>query len=360
MKEMYKMRLEKVLQSMEESGFDALIVSDSRSIKYLCGVENEPFERLYALYADKNGTKKLFVNRLFTVCPSDFTEIWYSDTDDTATLIAENILKTGKIGVDKNWNAKFLLPLMSKLPNVSFILDTGCVDSVRGIKDSEEIELMKEASRLNDICIQKAFDFVHDGITEIELADFVEKTFKALGADALSFETIASFGANAADPHHSPDNTVIREGDCILLDMGCRKNGYCSDMTRTRFFKTAPKEYAQIYEIVRLAQQTASDMVKPGVPLCQIDAAARDIITKAGYGEFFTHRLGHFCGQTDHEAGDVSAANKTEAKAGMIFSIEPGIYIPNKFGVRIEDLVLVTPTGYESLNKVDKHCSLVG
>ena len=153
---------------------------------------------------------------------------------------------------------------------------------------------------------------------------------------------------------------MLKEGDCVLFDMGCVKDRYCSDMTRTWFGAQPTEKQAAVHDLVRRANEAAEALIKPGVKLCDLDAAARDLITKAGYGEYFNHRLGHFIGQTDHEKGDVSAANTDTVKPGMIFSIEPGVYLPGKFGVRVEDLVIVTETGCEVLNHVDKHWSVVG
>ena len=184
--------------------------------------------------------------------------------------------------------------------------------------------------------------------------------YRAHGCEGPSFTTIVSFGANAADPHHEPDDTVLKPGDCVLFDMGCIKDRYCSDMTRTWFCGQPTEKQAAVHDLVRRANEAAEALIKPGVRLCDLDAAARSLITAAGYGEYFNHRLGHFIGQTDHEKGDVSSANTAVAKPGMIFSIEPGIYLPGEFGVRIEDLVLVTETGCEVLNHNDKHWALVG
>ena len=228
------------------------------------------------------------------------------------------------------------------------------------MKDAEEQMLMKEASRINDETILKARDYVKPGMTEKQVAEYIDNEYKKAGCESVAFTTIVSFGANAADPHHEPDDTVLEKGECVLIDMGCCKNRYCSDMTRTFFCGEPKPEYATIHDLVRQANEAAEAMIRPGVRLCDIDAAARDLITKAGYGEYFNHRLGHFIGQTDHEKGDVSAANTDTVKPGMIFSIEPGVYLPGKFGVRVEDLVIVTETGCEVLNHVDKHWSVVG
>ena len=201
---------------------------------------------------------------------------------------------------------------------------------------------------------------VETKLTEREAARFIESRYAALGCSGPSFPTIVSFGAHGADPHHEPDDTPLTPGDSIVIDMGCRKDRYCSDMTRTYFWKEASGEARAVHDLVRRANEQAEALVKPGVPLCALDKAARDLIAGAGYGEFFTHRLGHFIGQRDHEQGDVSSANTALAEPGMIFSIEPGIYLPGRFGVRIEDLVLVTETGCEVLNRVDKHCRVLG
>ena len=177
--------------------------------------------------------------------------------------------------------------------------------------------------------------------------------------DLYSFPPLVAFGANAADPHHSPDNTVIKPGDCVLFDVGCIKDGYCSDMTRTFYFKTVSDEHRKVYETAKAANETAISKIHPGVEIRNLDKAARDLITDAGWGPNFTHRLGHFIGMSCHEFGDVSSANTWETKPGMIFSIEPGIYLTGDTGVRVEDLVLVTEDGVEVLNHYPKTLQII-
>jgi len=360
MDDLLKARIEKVRLEMQKKKFEALIISDPQSIWYLTGVWNNPYERFYALYLDKDGGIKLFANRLFNVGQPDVEVIWHSDTDDAVKIVASHIAHSGVIGVDKIFPARFLIPLMISAKGARFAVGSFCVDEVRACKDAREQQLMKDASRINDICIQKGFDFIREGVTERQVAEYIGRCFRAEGAECESFDTIVAFGKNAADPHHESDDTVIKAGDCVLIDMGCKKNGYCSDMTRTNFFKSASEEYIKIHEIVRKANERAESIIGPGVKFSDIDAAARDVIKEAGYGEYFTHRLGHFIGQSEHEAGDVSEANSSYTKEGMIFSIEPGIYLPNKVGVRIEDLVLVTSGGCQRLNLVDKHFRILG
>ena len=159
-----------------------------------------------------------------------------------------------------------------------------------------------------------------------------------------------SYGAHAADPHHSPDDTPLGPRDVVLFDVGCVQDGYCSDMTRTFFFRDVTDEERRVYETVRQANEAAAALVRPGVLFCDVDKAARDVIEQAGYGKYFTHRLGHQIGMCDHEPGDVGPVHREPMEAGVCHSIEPGIYLPGKFGVRIEDLCIVQENGGEIIN----------
>lgn len=353
-------RIDRVLHAMKERSLKQMIVSDPQSIWYLTGVDVAPYERLFALLLRTDGGHVLFLNNLFHVEKTAFAEVWYSDTDDVIGMIAAQIETDAALGIDKAWPARFLIPLMEKCPRMLPVLASDCVDDCRAVKDEEEKDLMREASRINDAVMERVAAYVREGMTEKQVAAFIEREYLKEGCSGPSFSSIVSFGKNAADPHHEPDDTVLSAGDCVLIDMGCKKDRYCSDMTRTFFCKKATDRQGEIHDLVRKANEKAESMIRPGVRFCDIDAAARDLITEAGYGPNFNHRLGHFIGQNEHEKGDVSAANTAQVKAGMIFSIEPGIYLEGDFGVRIEDLVLVTEDGCERLNKVDKKWKLIG
>lgn len=353
-------RIARVLDAMREKNIPQLIISDPDSICYLTDVSVGPGERFYALYLGTDGELTFFFNRLFSVPEVPCKAVWLSDTDSVAENVAA-VVDAGKtLGVDKLLPARFLIPIMERLPGLTCVLGSECVDWVRAVKDESEREKMRRSSALNDRVMLAAKAAIHEGATEREIAAFLRERYIAEGCDGVSFAPIVSFGANAADPHHMPDDTVIKEGDCIVLDIGGLKDGYCSDMTRTYFYKRADPKYAAIHDLVRGANEYAESIIKPGVRLCDIDAAARDRISDAGYGEYFTHRLGHFIGRRVHEYGDVSAAFDTPVKEGMCFSIEPGVYLPGEFGVRVEDLVIVTKDGCEVLNRVDKHWEIVG
>lgn len=347
-------RIQRVLSELSKAGITQMIVSSPSSIRYLTGIDVQPMERLYALILRTDGQHALILNHLFTVPSTQLNEVWLNDCDDGIAAIAQHLDSTLPIGIDDCWSARFLLPLMKLCPNSQFQLTSRCVNTVRGCKDLKEQVHMIEASHLNDTCMAAVEQFLHQGVTELETADFIRSEFLRLGASGTSFDPIVSFGANASDPHHQPDGTVLHHGDCVVIDMGCVWQGYCSDMTRTFFCGTPSPTHMSIHNLVREANERAEAVIRPGVRFCDVDMAAREHIANAGYGTDFTHRLGHFIGMECHETGDVSGNNTDPIKEGQIFSIEPGVYLPNEMGVRIEDLVLVTKDGCKVLNQYPK------
>lgn len=355
-------RLNAVLAQMKSAGLSQMLVSDPYSILYLTGRWIDPGERLYVLYLNTNGNHKMFINELFTV-PEDLgvEKIRFSDTDDSMVLLAAVIAPAEQLGIDKNMAARFLLALMELNAAAGYCNSSLCLDRVRACKDEEERSLMRRASLANDKGIEIFKTLVKDGMTELDVARRMEEIYRAQGADGLSFEPLVGFGKNAAVGHYAAGNTVVQPGDCVLFDVGCAIGGYCADMTRTYFYKEVSDKQREVYELVKQANETAESIIKPGVRFCDIDKAARDVIEQAGYGEYFTHRLGHSIGMEVHEFGDVSSANTDEVQEGMIFSIEPGIYLQGEFGVRIEDLVLVTKDGCEVLNATaSKELQIIG
>ena len=218
---------------------------------------------------------------------------------------------------------------------------------------------MVAASRINDQVMAIASAAVKDGATEEELAALVERTFREKGADRSSEGQLVCFGPNGADPHHAPNGTVIARGDTVVFDIFIPIHRYWCDMTRTFFFREASDEGRRVYEAVKAANLAAEALIRPGLPMRDFDRAARKVIEDAGYGPYFTHRLGHGAGLDCHEPPDNSSANHTIAQPGMVFSVEPGICLPGKLGVRIEDLVLVTEDGCRVLNAFSKELTIL-
>ncbi len=358
---MVEHRVKRVVNKMKDLGLSQLLISNPLSIYYLTGYLEHPGERFFALYLNTKGEHKIYANQLFSLEDDLGIDIeWYSDTDDIMKKVAKNMISDDFLGVDNELPAKFLIPLIRLSAAVDYKLGSYCVDYVRGIKDLEEQEKMRIVSHLNDSAMDKLKDLVQEGVTEKEMEAKLLDIYKSLGADGYSFEPIIAFGGNAAVPHHFPDESVLKKGQCILLDIGCKKDMYCADMTRTFFYKSVSEEHRKIYTLVQKANEKAIEAIKPGMKLKDIDKIARDIIDEGGYGKYFTHRLGHFIGMDVHEYGDVSWKNENHVEEGMIFSIEPGIYLEDNLGVRIEDLVLVTSNGCERLNQYQKDLQIIG
>jgi Xaa-Pro dipeptidase len=360
MRSVYADRLRRVCAYMREDGFEQILVTSTPSVYYLTGLWIEPHERMMALYIDGRGGMIFFGNAIFAVegeNPS-FECVLHGDGDNPVKSLA-GVIQPGVIGVDKFWPAQFLLGLTELRRDIAPRLGSAPADKARMRKDSEEIERMRRASRLNDAAMRAAIGQLREGARETEIAAFLTDTYLKLGADFPVGAQGVSFGANAADPHHAPGKSALSAGLCALLDIFTPFDRYWCDMTRTVWFGSVSAEEERVYEAVRAANEAGVKAVRPGARLCDIDAAARAVITDAGYGAFFTHRLGHGCGLECHEPPDCSGAQGATAEAGMVFSIEPGIYIPGKYGVRIEDLVLVTETGCETLNAHTKDLEVV-
>lgn len=353
-------RLKKVLDKMNRENIPQLLVSDPVSIFYLTGKWIDPGERLLALYINANGNNKFFINELFPVQEDLGVEkIWLNDNDDAVEIVSKYIDKDKILGIDKNWPAHFLLSLMEITGSNNYVNGSVIVDRIRMCKDETEKELMRESSEANDKAIAKLIKYIPKKYTEKKMGQILSSIYEELGAEGFSFDPIVAYGANGANPHHDNDDSVVKDGDSIIIDIGCRKNSYCSDMTRTVFYKYVPEKSKEVYNTVLEANRRAIDKVKAGVRFCDIDAAARNVIEDKGYSKYFTHRTGHSIGIEDHELGDVSSVNNNRVEEGMIFSVEPGIYLPGNVGVRIEDLVIVTKDGCENLNKYDKELTII-
>lgn len=354
-------RLANVLKKMQTMNLSQMVVTSPAAIYYLTGKWISTGERMIALYINADGNHKFIINKLFPLQEDLGIEmIWFTDNDNAIEILSKVVKKDKVLGVDKFWPAQYLIGLMELNAVKGFVNSSSIIDELRMIKDEEEKELMRKSSQINDRVMQIFLRELKEGCTEKYYARLLQEIYENEGAQGFSFDPIIGYGANAADPHHENDDTKLKKGDSIVIDIGGVYNHYCSDMTRTVFFGEEPsKEDREVYEIVKTANLNAIAKVKDGVKFSEIDAAARNYIDDKGYGKYFTHRTGHSVGLEIHDKGDVSSINHEEVKEGMIFSIEPGIYLPGKIGVRIEDLVLVTKDGAEILNSVSKEVTII-
>lgn len=341
-------RLNKIVAGMKEAGVDQMVISDPSTIFYLCDRFVSPGLRLLVLLVGADGSVTFLINTLQT----DYADlgddvVWYADTQDPIQLLAEKIKEGAKVAIDKNWSANFTLRLL-EAKRADYCLAGEIIDHVRMIKDEEEIARLQESCWINEKVMDEMMRLIgKNGLDEQQHHRSLHELFCKYGADGYNIIGMVAYGKNAGSAHHKGQSGVyVHPGDSIIMDFGARYKGYRSDMTRSCFYKYAPEDMQEIYKIVLEAQLTAMEAVKPGVRFCDIDKIGRDIITKYGYGEYFTHRIGHNIGIDGHEFPDVGGANTMEIQPGMCFSVEPGIYIPGKGGIRIEDLVVAREGGY--------------
>ena len=346
-------RISKVIENMKSHGLEQILVTGTANVYYLTGVWCEPFERMLALHVRANGEMKLYANRMFALQGlTDVPMVEYEDTDDCIAALAPDMLP-GKLGIDKTWHSHFTIRLMQARPDVIPALGSAPLDEARIVKDSEELELMRVSSRMNVEVCGRIAAALKAGVTEKQIQSLYNEIALDLGASGPSFTPLICFGANGAQPHHDSDKTPLKPGDTVIMDVGLLWKHYCSDMTRTVHFGEVTDEQKRVRDIVTAANRAGIAACRPGVKMKDIDRAARRVIEDAGYGPYFTHRTGHGIGLDEHEFPDVSSVSEVVARPGMIFSVEPGIYLPGKFGVRVEDLVAITDDGCEVLTKYD-------
>lgn len=356
---MNQSRINRVIENMRQDGLSQILVTAPASVFYLTGAWIAPGERMLALLVKDDGSAVLYANRLFALNGNvDAPLVEFDDTDDSVAILAKAVAP-GKIGVDKFWPSQFTIRLMEARPDVRPVLGSAPVDRARMQKDAGELALMREASRLNDEAIRRTIAGLREGMTELEASALYLANARAVGGSGCSFEPLICFGAGCAEPHHASDDTRLKKGDAVIIDVGLVYNSYCSDMTRTVFFGEPSPEQQKVYDVVRRANEAGRAAVRPGLPMKLFDRAARQVIEDAGYGPFFTHRTGHGIGLEVHEFPDNSATSEIIAQPGMVFSVEPGIYLPGQFGVRIEDLVTVTDTASETLNAEPRELRVV-
>lgn len=234
---------------------------------------------------------------------------------------------------------------------VECVATTDLIERMRLVKSEEEIRLLRKSVLCNEQVFNLIYNTIEPGMSEREIALAIELTMHELGAERPSFETIVAFGTNAARPHAVPTDRLLKTGDLVLIDMGLVLNGYCSDMTRTFVAGRPDPTYVERLRVVRRAQLAGTEAIRPGVTCREVDRAARRVIEEAGYGDFFGHALGHGVGLAVHEDPRLSTRSRKKLKPGMIVTVEPGIYLPDWGGIRLENMVVVREDGAETLNE---------
>lgn len=358
----YAARIDRARAELGARGVDVLLASLGSDLPYLTGYKAMPLERLTMAVIPHDGEAVLVVPALEAPRVQPVRDVFriqpWGETEDVIALVAGLIgdAAIAMIG-DQTWSV-FLLALQGALPATSFISARPLTESLRIIKEPEEISLLRRAGASADVVAGLLADHSFAGKTEARVSREVATMLEANGTDAAGFAIVAA-GPNGASPHHEPGERIIADGDAIVIDFGGTVEGYGSDTTRMYHVGKPTQQYLDVHEVVLQAQQAGIDAVAPGVTAESVDAAARAVIADAGYGEYFIHRTGHGIGLDGHEDPYLVAGNAQILQPGMAFSIEPGIYLPGQFGVRIEDIVVCTATGVERLNLSSREVAIV-
>lgn len=360
-------KLLKIQSFLQEQQIDIAFVTNPDNVFYFSGFSSDPHERLLGIVFFNNQDP-------FIICPKmevpdvlaagwNFDVIGQADTDNPWEILSSEINKRtntiSTIAIEKtHLTVERYEALQSSFPQASFTQLDKKINEYRVIKDENELKKMRKAAELADYAIEIGVKEIAEGKTELEIVQKIESTIKAKGY-SMSFDTTVLTGFKAASPHGTPGNEKIQKGDLVLFDLGVIYEGYCSDITRTVAFGEINEEQRKIYETVKKSNEESIKAVKPGVRCKDLDKISRNIIEEAGYGQYYTHRLGHGLGISIHEFPSVTGTNEFELKPGMVFTIEPGIYKSDVAGVRIEDDVVVTEDDVEVLTKFPKELIVI-
>ena len=339
---------------MPRQGIDVMLVSPSSDLVYLIGHHTHVSERLTLFMLPAAGEAVMLAPELEAPLARHLATFFSLHTwaDGSDPYVAVRSLMPGSgmtIAVSDQLWSLHLLSLQATLPQATFVPASRILAPLRRVKDGAELAVLRRAAAAADAAMADVLAAPPVGRTERETAQFVADRLIAHGHERVDFAIVGS-GPNSGSPHHVTGGRLIEEGDALVLDFGGVIDDYFSDITRSVFLGKPPDEYRLIYDTVRAAQEKAFQSVRPGVPCQEVDRAARAVISAAGYGEYFVHRTGHGLGLDVHEEPYMVEGNSMPLQPGMVFSIEPGIYIPGRFGVRIEDIVVVTESGAERLN----------
>ncbi|MEM2146029.1 MAG: Xaa-Pro peptidase family protein [Candidatus Jordarchaeaceae archaeon] len=341
---------------------DALVLFKPENIFYFSGFFSTSF--MYLLIP-RNDTPIAVVSQLeFEAAKStikDFTILEAKKQEDFENIFSnfQRDLKIKKLGFEEDFlTVNIKEKLEKKSEGVDFVPASNVVKKLRAVKSQSEIEIIRKAVKIADEGVKRAIDVITPGIREYEVAAEAEYLMRKMGSYGTSFDTIIASGHRSAFPHATCSDRKLENGDLVVIDLGVRYKNYCSDISRTCTVGSPSSEQEKLFQTVLNAQQKAIRLIHPGVNASEIDEAAREVIRSAGYGDFFVHSFGHGIGIEVHEFPSISAGSKDVIEEGMVFTAEPGVYIPNFGGCRIEDMVLVRDDGYELLTHSPRYLNL--
>ena len=361
----YAWRMGRGAKQAAEAGLTGLLVAPGPDLLYFAGYMPVAItERITLLVIPAEGEPSMIVPILERPdaegspgAPVVSIHDW-TDGSDPYEATAALLDPSGRYAISDSAWAMHLLGLQQRLPQSRYVSVTAALPMLRAVKNEDEIERLAVAGAAADACFEEMLGVRFAGRRESEIAADLAGRLLDHGHSQVDFTVIGS-GPNGANPHHEMSERVIEEGDMVVMDFGGLKDGYGSDTTRTVHVGEPTDEEREVFEIVRRAQQAGYEAVRPGIACQEIDRAARKVITDGGYGEYFIHRVGHGIGLTTHEPPYMVEGEEHLIEPGMCFSIEPGIYLPGRFGVRIEDIVVATEDGGRRLNNTSREMQIV-
>jgi Xaa-Pro aminopeptidase len=351
-------RLSRARAVLAGSGLDALLVTPGPDLRYLVGYDAVPLERLTCLLVPASGDPSIVVPLLEAPAAAASPlgaaglEIHpWAEAEDPYELVRQLLPGVRTVALDDHMWASKVLALRAAMPGVEQHPGGRVVNELRMRKAPAEVAALRAAGVAIDAVHARMGEWLRPGRTEAEVGADISEAILTTGHRTVDFVIVAG-GPNGASPHHEVSDRVLEPGELVVVDIGgTMPSGYCSDSTRTYATGTPSPEAYEAYQVLEAAQEAACRWARPGVSCASVDAAARDVIDAAGYGELFIHRTGHGIGLETHEEPYIIAGNDLELSPGMAFSVEPGIYQPGAFGIRIEDIVVVTVDGCERLNR---------
>ena len=354
---LYQERCKQAQAVMTEQGLDYLFIGPGADLHYLIGTPGMDNERMMLMVIPQSGDPAMIVPALEKLATSKYATFFelldWRDEEGPQSRLKQLLGQPGavKSAVGDHLWSMFLLNLQEALPGSNWTTAGQVLKKLRITKSADEIKTLKEAAAIADRAFLELITLQFSGRSELEIMNEVNRLLLGNGQQEMLFCIVGS-GPNGAQPHHHTGDRVIQPGDAVVLDFGGSYRGYCSDMTRMVLVEGGPTDpdYEKVYNAVNEARAAGHRQARPGVSCQSVDAAAREVITAAGYGEFFVHRTGHGIGMEVHEEPYIVKGNDLILEPGMAFSIEPGIYLPGRFGVRIEDIAVVTDTGEENIN----------
>jgi Xaa-Pro aminopeptidase len=357
-------RWDRVRARMAELEVEALLLSLGADLPWLSGYTAMPLERLTCLVVPADGEATLVVPRLeeprVERRPDLFAVVAWEETDDPVAIVADQVGRRRSLAVSDRMWATSLLALQARLPDARWQPASLVTALLRAVKDPSEVAALRQAAAAADR-VAAAFvggEIALVGRTEAAVSHELGERLLAEGHEKVNFAIVGS-GPNSASPHHEPGERVIERGEAVVCDFGGTLDGYCSDITRTVFTGPPPAEFRDLYAVLQAAQAAAVEAAVVGTPCEDVDGVARRLIADGGYGPWFVHRTGHGIGLEEHEDPYLVGGNCQPLAAGHAFSVEPGIYLPDRWGARIEDIVVATDGGPEPLNHVDHGLAVV-